>query len=136
MNPAALKTNLADLKQNGILILDKEEFNEANLKKAQYEKTPLDDGSLDKYQVYPVEITKMTSLALKDMSLPNRSVMRCRNFFALGVVSGSTTVLLNQQSKWIQERFRRNTEVLEVNRSRSKLVTIWARMPDFRFVRN
>src|SRR5215470_14720094 len=58
MNPAALKTNLLDLKQNGLLILDKAEFNEPNLKKAQYEKSPLEDGSLDKYQLYPIEITK------------------------------------------------------------------------------
>ncbi len=115
MNPAALKTNLADLKQNGILILDKEEFNEPNLKKAQYEKTPLDDSSLDKYQVYPVEITKMTSLALKDMNLPNRSVMRCRNFFALGVVSWLYHRPIEPTIKWIQERFRRNAEVLEAN---------------------
>jgi len=115
MNPAALKTNLADLKQNGILILDREEFNEPNLKKAQYEKTPLDDGSLDKYQVYPVEITKMTSLALKDMSLPNRSVMRCRNFFALGVVSWLYHRPIEPTIKRIQERFRKNAEVLEAN---------------------
>jgi 2-oxoglutarate ferredoxin oxidoreductase subunit alpha len=46
MNPAALKTNLGDLKQNGILIIDKEEFNETNLKKADYTTNPLEDGSL------------------------------------------------------------------------------------------
>src|ERR1043166_9227328 len=115
MNPAALKTNLADLKQNGVLILDKEEFNEPNLKKAQYEKSPLEDGSLDKYQVYPVEITKMTTLALKDMNMPNRSVMRCRNFFALGVVSWLYHRPIEPTMKWIQERFRRNAEVLEAN---------------------
>jgi 2-oxoglutarate ferredoxin oxidoreductase subunit alpha len=115
MNPAALKTNIADLKQNGILILDKEEFNEPNLKKAQYEKNPLDDGSLDKYQVYPVEITKMTTLALKDMNLPNRSVMRCRNFFALGVVSWLYNRPIEPSLNWIKERFRKNPEVLEAN---------------------
>src|SRR5438034_5589255 len=93
MNPAALKTNLDDLKPNGILILDKAEFTESNLKKAEYKSTPLEDGSLDKYQLYPVEITKMTTLALKDMNLPNRSVMRCRNFFALGVVDRKSTRL-------------------------------------------
>lgn len=115
MNPAALKTNLADLKQNGILILDKEEFNESNLKKAQYQANPLDDGSLDKYQVYPVEITKMTTLALKDMNLPNRSVMRCRNFFALGVVSWLYHRPIEPTEKWIKERFRKNPDVLEAN---------------------
>jgi 2-oxoglutarate ferredoxin oxidoreductase subunit alpha len=115
MNPAALKTNLSDLKQNGILILDKVEFTDANLKKAEYQKSPLDDGSLDKYQVYPVEITKMTTLALKDLNLPNRSVMRCRNFFALGVVSWLYHRPIEPTLNWIKERFKRNPEVLEAN---------------------
>jgi 2-oxoglutarate ferredoxin oxidoreductase subunit alpha len=115
MNPAALKTNLSDLKQNGLLILDKAEFTESNLKKAAYTKNPLEDGSLDKYQVYPVEITKMTTLALKDMNLPNRSVMRCRNFFALGVVSWLYHRPIGPTLNWIKERFKRNPEVMEAN---------------------
>ncbi|MBI3797008.1 MAG: 2-oxoacid:acceptor oxidoreductase subunit alpha [Deltaproteobacteria bacterium] len=115
MNPAALKTNLADLKQNGILILDKVEFNEPNLKKAEYTKSPLDDGSLDKYQTYQVEITKLTTLALKDMNLPNRSVMRSRNFFALGVVSWLFTRPIEPTLNWIKERFKRTPEVMEAN---------------------
>jgi len=115
MNPAALKTNLDDLKPNGILILDKAEFTESNLKKAEYKSTPLEDGSLDKYQLYPVEITKMTTLALKDMNLPNRSVMRCRNFFALVVVSWLFHRPIEPTLTWIKDRFKRNPEVLEAN---------------------
>ena len=115
MNPAALKTNLDDLKPNGILILDKAEFTESNLKKAEYKSTPLEDGSLDKYQLYPVEITKMTTLALKDMNLPNRSVMRCRNFFALGVVSWLFHRPIEPTLTWIKDRFKRNPEVLKAN---------------------
>jgi 2-oxoglutarate ferredoxin oxidoreductase subunit alpha len=115
MNPAALKTNLADLKQNGILILDKAEFNEPNLKKAEYTKSPLEDGSLDKYQTYQVEITKMTTLALKDMNLPNRSVTRSRNFFALGVVSWLFNRPIEPTLNWIKERFKRTPEVMEAN---------------------
>jgi len=115
MNPAALKTNLADLPQNGILILDKAEFSEPNLKKAEYTVSPLDDGSLAKYQLYPLEITKMTTLALKDMNLPNRSVMRCRNFFALGVVSWLFHRPIEPTLHWISERFKKTPEVLEAN---------------------
>ncbi|MCS6925113.1 MAG: 2-oxoacid:acceptor oxidoreductase subunit alpha [Candidatus Binatia bacterium] len=115
MNPAALKTNLPDLKPNGILIYDTAEFTESNLKKAEYTQNPLEDGSLDKYQVYPVEITKITTLALKDLNLPNRSVMRCRNFFALGVVSWLFNRPIEPTQKWIKERFRRNPEVMEAN---------------------
>lgn len=115
MNPAALKTNLEDLKQNGILILDKAEFNGPNLKKAEYKTSPLEDGSLDKYQTYQVEITKMTTLALKDMNLPNRSVMRSRNFFALGVVSWLFHRPIEPTLNWIKDRFKRNAEVMEAN---------------------
>src|ERR671936_2813972 len=60
MNPAALKVNLGDLKRGGILIVDKEGFNEQNLKKAAYAVNPLEDGSLERYQLFQVEVTKLT----------------------------------------------------------------------------
>src|SRR5581483_3050188 len=69
MNPAALKANLEDLLPNGMLIVDSEAFNEQNLKKAGYQTNPLDDGSLGGYQVFPVDISRLTTLALKDLSL-------------------------------------------------------------------
>src|SRR5262245_11342030 len=115
MNPSALQTKLSDLKQNGLLIVDKEEFNEANLKKADYTTNPLEDGSLAKYQVYPIEITRMTTSALEALNLPNRSVMRSRNFFALGVVSWLFQRPIDNTLQWISQRFKRNTEVLEAN---------------------
>src|SRR6202162_4195893 len=66
MNPAALKANLDDLPPNGVLIVDREAFSEANLKRAGYTSNPLTDHSLDKYQVFQVDVTKMTTLALRD----------------------------------------------------------------------
>ena len=115
MNPAALKTNIADLKQNGILLVDPAEFSSANLRKAEYETNPLEDNSLDKYQVYQVEVTKMTTLALKDTGLPNRSVMRSRNFFALGVVSWLFNRPIEPTLEWIQQRFGKTPVVAEAN---------------------
>ncbi len=115
MNPAALKTNIADLQQNGILIVDPAEFSSANLRKAEYENSPLEDNSLDKYQVYQVEVTKMTTLALKDTGLPNRSVMRSRNFFALGVVSWLFNRPIEPTLEWIQQRFGKTPVVAEAN---------------------
>ena len=115
MNPAALKTNIADLKQNGILIVDPAEFSTANLRKAEYEANPLEDNSLDKYQVYKVEVTKMTTLALKDTGMPNRSVMRSRNFFALGVVSWLFNRPIEPTLEWIQQRFGKTPVVAEAN---------------------
>ena len=115
MNPAALKTNLGDLKPNGIVIVNTAEFSPANLRKAQYEASPLEDSSLDKYQVYRVDVTRMTTEALKSLNLPNRTVMRCRNFFALGVVSWLFTRPIEPTLEWIQNRFKRTPDIVEAN---------------------
>jgi len=115
MNPASLKTNLSDLKAGGILIADRESFNDQNLKKAGYTSNPLEDGSLNKYQFIPVDVTKLTTLALKDLNLPNRAVTRCRNFFALGLVSWLFHRPIEPTLTYIQNRFKRSPEVAEAN---------------------
>ena len=84
MNPAALKVNLEDLPPNGVLIVDKEGFTDANLKKAGYTSNPLTDHSLDKFQVFELEVSKLTTSAVRDLGLNTRAVNRCRNFFVLG----------------------------------------------------
>jgi 2-oxoglutarate ferredoxin oxidoreductase subunit alpha len=87
MNPAALKTNLADLVPNGILIVNTDAFNETNLQKAGYAKNPIEDGSLNgKYQLFKVDISKMTERALVDSGLGSKDVGRCKNMFALGMM--------------------------------------------------
>ncbi|GIW45808.1 MAG: 2-oxoglutarate ferredoxin oxidoreductase subunit alpha [Candidatus Binatia bacterium] len=115
MNPAALKMNIGDLKANGILIVDREQFNEQNLRKAGYQSNPLEDGSLAKYQVYPIEISKLTALTLKDTNLPARTVNRCKNFFALGLVSWLFQRPIEPTRKWIAERFQKRPELVEAN---------------------
>src|ERR1700736_5241844 len=87
MNPAALKAHLDDVPPNGVIIADVAAFSESNLKRAGFTSNPLTDHSLDKYQVFQVDVTKMTPLALRDSGLHNRGVMRCRNLFVLGLVS-------------------------------------------------
>src|SRR5205823_991474 len=67
MNPAALKTNLGDLPNGGTLILDADAFTERNLQKAGYAANPLEDGSLDEYQLHKVPLTTMTVAALKEI---------------------------------------------------------------------
>src|SRR3982750_196701 len=59
MNPAALKTNLKDLVKGGTLIVNRDAFTERNLDKAAYETNPLEDGSLDEYQVHAVPLTTL-----------------------------------------------------------------------------
>src|SRR5207247_9671247 len=87
MNPAALKTNIGDLPKGGTLILDTDAFSDKNLQKAGYPANPLEDGSLDEYQLHAVPLTSMTIDALKEFELPKRQAERSKNMFALGVMT-------------------------------------------------
>ena len=87
MNPAGLKTNLSAVKPGHGIIVDTDAFTHKNLQKAQYEANPLEDGSLDEYQVIEVSMTSLTKEALKDVEgLDNKSITRSKNMFALGMV--------------------------------------------------
>ncbi|MBI4515830.1 MAG: 2-oxoacid:acceptor oxidoreductase subunit alpha [Deltaproteobacteria bacterium] len=115
MNPAALKVNLPDLKPNGILIVDRETFSEPNLKKAEYESNPLTDSSLDRYQVFQVDVSKLTIAALQDLNLPTRTMMRCKNFFALGLTSWLFHRPIESTIEFIEQRFKKTPELVEAN---------------------
>ncbi|MFN8628449.1 MAG: 2-oxoacid:acceptor oxidoreductase subunit alpha [Candidatus Binatia bacterium] len=115
MNPAALKVNIADLRANGILIVDAEAFSDHNLKKAEYTSNPLNDNSLDRFQVFSIDISKLTALALKDMTLSARAVSRCKNFFALGLTSWMFHRPTEPTENFIRQRFRKTPELAEAN---------------------
>lgn len=85
MNPAALKTNLSDLVDGGLLVVNIDAFSDANLKLAGYESNPLDDPELDKrYEVIRIDLTQLTLTALEEFEMSQRDKLRCKNFFALG----------------------------------------------------
>ena len=115
MNPAALKVNLGDLKPGGILIVDREGFNDPNLKKADYATNPLEDGSLSRYQVFQADVTKLTTAALKDLGLSARTIFRCRNFFCLGLTSWLYHRPMEPAEAWIRDRFKKTPELVEAN---------------------
>jgi 2-oxoglutarate ferredoxin oxidoreductase subunit alpha len=115
MNPAALKVNIGDLQPNGIVIVDHEQFTEQNLRKAEFASNPLTDGSLAAFQVYQVDITKLTINALNDMGLPTRTMMRSRNFLALGLTSWLFHRPIEPTIKWIEQRFKKNPALGEAN---------------------
>src|SRR5216684_6321100 len=115
MNPAALMSNIDDVPANGILIVDKEAFSEANLKKAGYKSNPLNDHSLDKYQVFQVDVTKLTTKALHDTGLNNRAVFRCRNLFVLGMISWLYQRPIESTVNWLEGRFKKTPELLNAN---------------------
>ena len=115
MNPAALKTNLGDLIAGGILIVNTEAFSEQNLARAGFAKNPLEDGSLDRYQTFKVDVTKLTVNALQDLGLSNREALRCKNFFALGLISWLYHRPIESTEHWIRGKFKKSPELVEAN---------------------
>jgi len=91
LNPAALQARVKGLKSNGLLIINVDKFRDNDLNKAQCKTNPLDDGSLDRFQVFKVELTRLTRAAVFESPLPaplsTREGDRCQNFFALGMRS-------------------------------------------------
>ncbi|MDE3110904.1 MAG: 2-oxoacid:acceptor oxidoreductase subunit alpha [Acidobacteriota bacterium] len=116
MNPAALKTNLADLKPNGILIANLDEFGETDLRKAQMTSNPLEDHSLDGYRLFPVELTKLTRAALRDLGLDSKSVDRCKNFFALGMCYWLYNRSMEATLRWIDDKFKSKSLLVQANK--------------------
>ncbi len=116
MNPAALKVHVADLKMGGILIVNTAAFDQRNLDKAGYAKNPLEDSGLaEKYRVYQVDISGMTMKALEDLPLNAKEKERCKNFFALGLVSWIYTRPLDPTLDAIRKRFAKNQTYVEAN---------------------
>ena len=116
MNPAALKMNLADLKANGILIVNLDDFGETDLRKAQMNTNPLEDHSLDGYRLFTVELTKLTRAALKELGLDNKTVDRCKNFFALGMCYWLYNRSMDGTLRWIEDKFKSKPVLVEANR--------------------
>src|ERR671925_302127 len=116
MNPAALKTNLHDLPQGGMLIVNEDAFTERNLEKAGYRADPLGDGSLEGYQLYKVKMTTMTLEATKDIEgITKKDAERAKNMFALGLVSWMYTRPTEPTITWIERRFKKLPHIAEAN---------------------
>ena len=112
MNPAALKVNLPNLKNNGIIIVNSDSFDKKNLKLAKFETNPLEDNSLAGYRVFPVAITSMTIEALKDCDLKPKEVARSKNFFALGIMYWLFNRPLEPTLEWVSEKFGKSKNIV------------------------
>src|SRR5216117_1178478 len=116
MNPAALKTNLKDLPLGGTLIVNTDAFNQRNLQKAGYEVNPLEDGSLDEYQLHSVPLTSMTVEALKDIDgVTPREAERAKNMFALGLMSWLFGRPVDNTVRYINDKFGKRPEIAQAN---------------------
>src|SRR4051812_11686142 len=116
MNPAALKTNLKDLPANGILVVDRDAFTDRNLQKAGYDSNPLDDGSLDSYEVHAIPLTSMTIEALKEIEgITKREAERSKNMFALGLMSWLYGRPTERTIDFLRRKFAKRVEIAEAN---------------------
>jgi 2-oxoglutarate ferredoxin oxidoreductase subunit alpha len=120
MNPAALKVNLADLKPNGILIVNVDDFHETDLRKAHMESNPLEDHSLDGYRLFPVDLTKLTRVALEGLGLDAKAMDRCKNFFALGMCYWLYNRSMDATYRWLDEKFKAKAVLAEANKRAMK----------------
>jgi 2-oxoglutarate ferredoxin oxidoreductase subunit alpha len=116
MNPAALRTNLADLVAGGTLIANQDAFDEKSLKQAGYATSPLEDGSLDGYQLFKVDMTKLTRGAVEGLGLSVKEADRCRNFFAMGLVYWLYGRGLDVTIRFIDDKFGNKPDLAEANR--------------------
>jgi 2-oxoglutarate ferredoxin oxidoreductase subunit alpha len=116
MNPAALKVNIADLKANGILIVNSDSFKEGDLRKAQMTSNPLEDHSLDKYRLFSVELERLTRRSLEHLGLDAKSMDRCKNFFALGMCYWLYNRSMEPTVRWVEEKFKNKPLLVEANK--------------------
>ncbi|HUN62223.1 MAG TPA: 2-oxoacid:acceptor oxidoreductase subunit alpha [Candidatus Sulfotelmatobacter sp.] len=116
MNPAALKVNIGDLKSSGILIINSDSFKEADLRKAHLTSNPMEDHSLDKFRVFPVELQRLTRAALQHLGLDAKSMDRCKNFFALGMCYWLYNRSMESTVRWIEDKFKKKPLYVEANK--------------------
>ena len=116
MNPAALKVNLSDLKDGGILIINRDAFTKQNLDKAGYSSNPLEDDSLSGYRLFSVDITTQTEKALAETSLSFKEVGRAKNFWTLGLLYYLYDRPLEPTLRFIDSKFKKKDSIAEGNR--------------------
>ncbi len=115
MNPAALKANLADIKKGATVIVDSHDFTTRNLNKAGYAQSPLDDDSLDEYDVHAFDLTDMTVEAVKEFGLSRKDASRAKNMFALGLLSWMYGRPTESTVSFLERRFAKAPDIRDAN---------------------
>jgi 2-oxoglutarate/2-oxoacid ferredoxin oxidoreductase subunit alpha len=115
MNPAALKTNVGSLKPGGLIIADAGEFGARNLAKAQYDVSPLTDGSLAQWQLISFNISQLTLDAVKPFGLGNKEALRCKNMWTLGLALWMFDRNREPLIQWLREKFAKNPVLVDAN---------------------
>ncbi|MGW0769819.1 2-oxoacid:acceptor oxidoreductase subunit alpha [Streptomyces sp. NPDC002676] len=115
MNPAALKANIGDLPRGAEIIVNTDEFTKRALQKVGYAASPLEDGSLDGYNLHPVPLTTLTVEALKEFDLSRKEAERSKNMFALGLLSWMYHRPTEGTEKFLRSKFAKKPDIAEAN---------------------
>ena len=115
MNPAALKVNVDQLRDGGLIIADEGEFTARNLAKAGYDQNPLEDGSLAKWQLVHFNISQLTLDAVKPFGLGNKEALRCKNMWTLGLALWMFDRDRQPIVDWLNAKFAKAPELAEAN---------------------
>jgi 2-oxoglutarate/2-oxoacid ferredoxin oxidoreductase subunit alpha len=115
MNPAALVTNISDLRQGGLLIVNEDSFEDKDLKLAALTTNPLDEPWVEKYRLAKIPMTKLTRTAVESLGLGVKESDRCRNFFAMGLVYWLYGRDMDATLRFIQAKFSKIPEIQEAN---------------------
>lgn len=117
LNAAALKTNLKNLKKNGIIIINSSGFDSKNLRLANIPESenPLENNSLDAYQVHKIDITKLTKSAVAELGLGNKEAERCKNMFVLGLIYWLYSRSMDTTIQFIEKRFKKDSVIAQAN---------------------
>ncbi|GAB2721859.1 2-oxoacid:acceptor oxidoreductase subunit alpha [Streptomyces bullii] len=115
MNPAALKANIGDLPRGAEIIVNTDEFTKRAMQKVGYETNPLEDGSLDGYNLHPVPLTTLTVEALKEFDLTRKEAERSKNMFALGLLSWMYHRPTEGTEKFLTAKFAKKPDIAAAN---------------------
>jgi 2-oxoglutarate/2-oxoacid ferredoxin oxidoreductase subunit alpha len=115
MNPAALQANIKDLPRGGDLIVNTDEFTKRNLTKVGYATSPLEDASLEPYNVHAVPITSMTVKALESFDITRKDAERAKNMFALGMLSWLYDRPSDGTLGYLKAKFASKPEIMQAN---------------------
>ena len=115
MNPAALKVNIGDLREGGLVIVDTGTFTDKNLQKAGYDANPLDDESLSRYRVMAIDISKLTLEAVKECDVSKKEGLRAKNLWTLGLIYWLYDRDIVATVTWLNAKFKKLPNIAAAN---------------------
>ncbi|MBL8944863.1 MAG: 2-oxoacid:acceptor oxidoreductase family protein, partial [Myxococcales bacterium] len=115
MNPAALKVNLRDVPKGGLVIVNSGAFTAGNLKKAGYDKNPLEDGTLDGYRKLEVDVSRLVLAAVEPHGLGTKEALRAKNLWTLGLLYWLFSRDRTPTVEWLERKFAKRPDIAAAN---------------------